>query len=136
MQFLFAHHGDQHVERLFGNAVDLFHVEQGTLGHRRDQGAVHEHVGGIAINQYAGRVEVAHQTRRGEFGIAFNELETDAEFVGDGAQQRALTGARRPLEHDVAIGGQRGDHEFELAAPADDEAHRPLGHIACGRILR
>ena len=89
-----------------------------------DQRAVDEHVGVVALGQHPGRVEVADEAGRGELGVALDELEADAELVGDGAQQRRLAGARRALEQDVAVGGQRGDDELDLAAAADDVGRR------------
>ena len=122
MQLALAHHGDEHVERLLGDAVDLLDVEQRAVAHRRHQRAVDEHVGVVAVGQHPGRIEVADEAGRGQLGVALDELEAEPELVGDGAQQRALAGARRPLEQHVAVGGQRGDHQFDLALAADDAA--------------
>ena len=48
-----------------------------------DQRAVDEHVGVVAVGQHPGRVEVADQSRRGELGVALDELEPEPELVGD-----------------------------------------------------
>jgi hypothetical protein len=44
--------------------------------------------------------------------------------MGDGAQQRALSGTRRALEEHVAIRSEGGDHQFDLASAA----HHPGEH--------
>jgi hypothetical protein len=54
---------------------------------------------------------------------------------GDRTQQRALAGTGRAFQHDVPVGRQRRDHQFELATTSDDlpeqavdEPRRPVGH--------
>ena len=120
MQLALAHHGDQHVERLLRHAVELLDVEQRAVAHRRHQGAVDEDVGVVALGQHARRVEVADQSRRGQLSVALDELEPDAELVGDGAQQRRLAGAGRTLDEHVAAGIEGGEDELELALAADE----------------
>ena len=88
----------------------------------RDQRAVDEHVGVVALGEHAGRVEVADEAGRRQLGVALDELEADAELVGDGAQQRRLAGAGRALDEDVAAGVEGGEHELELAPPPDEPA--------------
>ncbi len=63
---------------------------------------------------------MADETCRSEFRVAFDELEADAEFVGDGPQQRGLAGARRPFQQHVTVGGQGRDDEIDLTSPPDD----------------
>ena len=48
-------------------------------------GHVDEHVGRVALGEEPGGVELADQARRCQLGVAFDELETDAHSVGDGA---------------------------------------------------
>ncbi len=120
VEFALAHHGDEHVQRLLGDAVDLLDVQQRPVAQRRRERTVDEHVRVVALGHHPGRIEVADEPGRGEFGVALDELETDAQLEGDGAQQRRLAGAGRPLDEDVAVGDERGDDEFDLAATADD----------------
>ena len=87
---------------------------------RRHERAVDEHVGVVALGQHPRRVEVADQPCRRQLGVALDELEPDAELVGDGPQQRRLARARRPFEDDVAAGLERRQHELQLP-PAPDQ---------------
>jgi hypothetical protein len=66
---------------------------------------------------------VPHETGRRELGVALDELESDPELVGDGAQQRRLARARRPLQQDVASRGQ-GRYDDLLLPPAPDDPSR------------
>ena len=83
-------------------------------------GAVDEHVGVVALGEDPGRVEVPDEAGRRQLGVALDELEADAELVGDGPQQRRLAGARRALDEDVAAGVEGGEHELELPPPPDE----------------
>ena len=130
VQLALAHHRDEHVERLLGDAVDLLDVQQRAVAHRRDQRTVDEHVGVVAVGEHARRVEVADEARRGELGVALDELEAEAELVGHGAQQRALAGARRTLQQDVPVGGQRGHDQLDLPLAPDHPAEHPLEQLA------
>jgi hypothetical protein len=44
--------------------------------------------------------------------VALDELESDAQHVRDGAQERRLAGSGRPFENDVAVGVESSDDEF------------------------
>ncbi len=134
VQLALAHHGDQHVERLLRHPVELLDVQQRAVAHRGDERAVDEHVGVVALGEHARRVEVADEPRRRQLGVALDELEADAELVGDGAQQRRLAGARRTLDEDVAAGVERGEDELELAPAAPTS--RPLRRGARRRRRR
>ena len=57
---------------------------------------------------------------RCELGVALDELETDTELVGDGAQERRLARAGRALDQHVPVDGEGGDDELDLAAPPDE----------------
>jgi hypothetical protein len=120
VQLALAHHGDEDVERLLRHAVELLDVEQGALAHRRDQRPVDEDVGVVALGEHAGRVEVADEAGRGQLGVALDELEADAELVGDGAQQRRLAGAGRALDDHVAPGVEGRQDELELPLAPDE----------------
>jgi hypothetical protein len=120
VELALAHHGDQDVEGLLGDAVDLLDVQQRAVAQCRGERAVDEHVGVVALGQHAGRIEVADEAGRRQFGVALDELEAHPEFVGHGAQQRRLAGARGSFDDDVAVGDERGDDQFDLAPPADD----------------
>jgi hypothetical protein len=63
---------------------------------------------------------VADEPGGRQLGVALDELEADAELGSDRPQQRRLPRAGRPLQQDVAPGGQGGDDDLELAAAADD----------------
>jgi hypothetical protein len=76
---------------------------------------------------------VPDEPRRRELGVALDELEADPELVRDGTQQRGLARARWPLEQHVAVGGQGGDDEFDLAPPPDDAASRSTSEVAVDR---
>ena len=107
--------------RLISSTYSSEPVAQG-----RHQRAVLEDVGGVALGQHAGRVEVADEAGRRELGVALHELEADAELVGHRPQQRRLARARRSLQEDVAAGGQRRHHDLLLAPPADDPGAEPV----------
>ena len=126
MQLALAHHGDQHVERLFRDAVDLLDVQQRAVAHGRHQRAVDEHVRVIPIDQHPGGIEVADQPGRCQFGVALDELEAEAQLVGNRTQQGALAGARRALEQHVTIGGQCRNDQLDFSFAADDAAQHPL----------
>ena len=132
VQLAFTHDRDEHVERLFRDAVDLLDVQQRAIAHRSDQRTVDEHIGVVTVGEHTCRVEVTDETRRCEFGVTFHELEAEPEFVGHGPQQRALTGARRPFEQHVTVGRQRGDHQFDLTGAPDHttqhSAHQAAEH--------
>ena len=136
MQLALAHHRDEHVERLLGDPVELLDVEQRAVAHRRDERAVDEDVGVVALGEDPRRVEVPDEAGRGELGVALDELEPDAELGGDGAQQRRLAGARRALDEDVAAGVEGGEHELDLAPPPDEAVTEPIErrpHLRRGR---
>ena len=130
VQLALAHHRDEDVERLLGDPVDLLDVEQRPVPQRLDQRAVDEDVGAVALGQHPGRVEVADEAGRRQLGVALDEGEADAELVGDGPEQRRLPGAGRPLEQDVAAGGEGRDDDLQLAT----RGRRPGG--AAGRAGR
>ena len=46
--------------------------------------------------------------------------------MGDGPQEGALARTGRALQQHVAVGRERGHHQFHLADPADDAAEHPL----------
>jgi hypothetical protein len=64
-----------------------------------------------------------------KLGVALDELETQAELASDRTQQRALARARWAFEDDVPVCHQRGDHELELASPADDLTRRSFEQL-------
>ena len=134
MQLGLAHHRDQHVERLLGDPVDLLDVQQRAVAQGRDQRAVDEHVGGVAVGQHPGRVEVADQARRRQLGVALDELEADAELVGHGTQQRRLAGAGRAFQQHMATGRERGNDQLDLARAADDRDRAAIDE-RCGVVI-
>ena len=126
MDLALAHHRDQHVERLFRDAVDLFDVQQRSITHCRDERTIDEDVGVVAIGQHPCRVEVADQASRRQFGVALDEFEAEAELVGDSAQQRALARARRTFQQHMTVGGQRSDNQLDFALSPHDAAEHAL----------
>ena len=120
VQFALAHHGDQDVQRLLGHTVDLLDVQQRPVAQRRCEWPVDEDVGVVALGHDPGRVEVTDQACRCEFGVALDELEADAELVGDGTQQRRLPGAGGTLDHDVTVGDQRRHDQLDLSPATHD----------------
>ncbi len=126
MELAFAHHRDEHVERLLRHAVDLLDVQQRTLTKRRDERAVDEHVGVVAVDEHPRRVEVTDEAGGRQLGVALDELEADTQLVGDGAQERRLAGARRPFDQHVPVDGERGDDELDLTAPPDETSPEPF----------
>jgi hypothetical protein len=62
--------GDQGVERLLRDPVELLQVEKGTRAHGRQQRAVGEAGGDVALGQHLGRVVLPDQPGRGELGVA------------------------------------------------------------------
>ena len=136
VQLALAHHRDEDVERLLRHPVELLDVQQRPVTHRRDQRPVDEDVGVVPLGEHSGRIEVPDESRRRQLRVALDELEADAQLVGDGPEQRRLAGAGRPFDHDVSAGLQRGEHELELPLPPDqasgqsrqrgaDVTHRP-----------
>ena len=69
---------------------------------------------------------MADQASRRQLGVALDELEAEAELVGDSAQQRALASARRTLQQHVTVGGQCGDHQLDLPLASPDAAEHAL----------
>ena len=59
------------------------------------------------------------QPGRSQLGVALDELEAEAELVGDGAQQRALAGARRALR------AARADRRSSAATTSSTSRSRP-----------
>ena len=119
VELALAHHRDEDVERLLRHPIELLDVQQRPVTHRRDQRPVDEDVGVVPLGEHPGRIEVPDESRRRQLGVALDELEADAQLVGDGPEQRRLAGAGRPLDHDVAAGVERGEHELELPPPPD-----------------
>ena len=70
---------------------------------------------------------MADEARRRQLGVALDELEAELQLVRDGAQQRALAGAGRAFQQDVAVGVERGEDELDLAPAADDVAVETAG---------
>ena len=132
VQLAFAHHRDQHVERLFGDTVDLLDVQQRPVAQRCGQRTVDEHLGVVPLSQYARGVEVSDQTCRREFGIPLDEFESDTELFGHGAQQGRLAGARWTFEHDVAVGQQRRYDKFDFASASDDVGFDSIDELTHG----
>ena len=118
-----------------GTRLSSSTYSSGAIAHRRDERAVDEDVGVVALGEHTGRVEVADEAGRGQLGVALDELEADAELVGDGPQQRRLAGAGRALDEDVAPGVEGGQHELELAL-APDEATLQVGERRAGAADR
>ena len=69
---------------------------------------------------------MTNEARRGEFGIAFDKFESEAEFAGNGTQQRALTGARRPLEQNMTICVEGRQDQFDFALTPNDMRTQPV----------
>ena len=130
MQLALAHHRDEHIERLFRNAVDLFDIQQRAFAHCADERTIDKHIGVVSVGEHPRRVEVTNEARRGEFGIAFDKFESEAEFVGNGTQQRALTGARRPLEQNMTICVEGRQHQFDFALTTNDMRTQPVEKCA------
>jgi hypothetical protein len=120
VQLAFAHHRDEHVQRLLRHPVDLLDVEERPLSQRRHERAVDEHVRVVPVCEHSSGIEVTDQPGRCQLGVALDELEPDAELVRDRSQQRRLPGAGRPLDEHVTVGCQCRDDELDLAPAADE----------------
>ena len=136
MQLPLAHHRDQHVERLFGNPVELFDVEQRAVAEGGDERPVDEHVGVVTLGEHASRVEVADQPGGGQLGVALDELEADPELAGDRPEQRRLAGARRAFDQYVAAGVEGGEDQLELAPAPDEPAGKAVERLSRARPHR
>ena len=66
-------HGDQDVERLLGDPVELLEVEQGALPHGRQQRAVGEAGRRVPGREHLRRVVLPDQPGRRELGVALDE---------------------------------------------------------------
>ncbi len=126
VEFTLTHHGNQHVERLFGNPVEFLDVQQRPVLQRSGKWTGNEDVRVISLAQHAGRVEVTNEARRREFGIALNKLETNVHLASDTAEQGRFAGAGRALDQNVAVGVDRGDHELDFADAADHTGPQPV----------
>ncbi len=122
-----GHHGDQHVQRLLGDPVDLLDVEQRTLTERPHQRAVDEHVGRVALAEDAGGIEVADQPGRRQFGVALDELEP---WPVSAAMDRSRVDLPVPggPSNDVTVGERGCDDQFDLSSarpPARSDRREP-----------
>jgi hypothetical protein len=107
-------HGNEDVQRLLGDPVELLQVQQGTVAHGLQQRAVGETARHVAVRQHLRGVVLAHQPGRGQLGVALDEDDALAGLPGDVAQQRGLAGAGRPLDHHVPPGAERHGQNFAL----------------------
>jgi hypothetical protein len=113
-------HGDQDVERLLRNPVELLEVEQPTLPHRGEQRPVHEARRAVALGEHLSRVELPHQPGGRQFGVSFDEQDGAPVLPRDRAQQRRLTGAGRTLDDHVPAGRERDGEYLALATETDN----------------
>ena len=120
-QLALAHHGDEDVERLLRDAVDLLDVQQRAVPQRLEQRAVDEDLRAVALGEHPRRVEVPDEARRRQLGVALDEGEADAQLVGDRPEQGRLARTRRPLQQDVAAGGRA--RRRRSPAPAGGRPH-------------
>ena len=127
-------HGDEDVERLLRDPVELLQVQQPRAAHRRQQRSVDEVGRHVAAGEHGGGVVLADQPGRGQLGVALHEDDVLPHVGRDRAQQRGLAGARRPLEDDVPVRAQ-GDRE-DLALPAQPDDRRRAGGQRPPSILR
>src|SRR5262249_57594042 len=82
--------------------------------------------GGGAGGGGGGGVKRADRPGGGELGVALDDLDPDAELVGEGPQQRRLAGAGRPFQEDGASGGERGHDDLQLPPPPDAPPGEPV----------
>jgi hypothetical protein len=118
--------GQQRIQGVLRRPVELLDVEEAALPHGRHQRPVHEVLGAVVLAQHPRGVVVADQLGGGQVGVALDEQQRDAPFGGDRPQQRGLAGARRPLQQDVAAGGDGGQQQIQLAAAADEVGRDPV----------
>ena len=121
-------HGDQDVERLFRDPVELLQVQQCAGPHCPQQRAVSEGGGYVPAGEHLGRIVLSYQTCWREFRVAFREHHGLARMTGYIPQQRGLAGARRPLDHHVPAGFQCDRQD--LAFPAEPDNGRPAAQRA------
>ena len=117
VQLALRHHGDEHVERLLGDPVELLDVEQPAAAQRGDQRPVDEDLLDVAVGQHPRGVEVPDQPRGGQLGVALDEQERDVPGGRDRAQERAS--CRCP----AAPPARRGRRSRALPAAARPRAH-------------
>jgi hypothetical protein len=131
-QLALAHHGDEHIERLLGDAVDLLDVEQAARPERLDERAVDEDVRVVALGQHLRGVEVADEPGGGQLGVALDEEERGVPAARHGPEKRGLPRAGRAFEHHMRPGVERGDEQFCLAFAPEHrgqvERRSPSGH--------
>jgi len=112
--------GDEDVEGLLGDPVELLEVEQRALPHRGGQRTVGPGLRAVADAHDQRRIVMAEQPRRSQLGVALHELHPPPRCGGDRSQQRRLASPGRAVEdHVAALLEGDGDH-FGLAAEADD----------------
>jgi hypothetical protein len=115
-----GHDGEQDVDGLFRDPVELLDVQQPAVAHGPDQRPVGEVLRPVALLEHQRRVEGADQAGRGQLGAALDQHELGVPGRRDLPQQGGLAGARRALEQDVGARRERGSHQLELAlAPYD-----------------
>ena len=120
MDLPFRQGGDEDVEGLLGNPVELLDVEQAPFPQGRDEGPFGEGLGEVAPLQHQGGVVGADEARRREFGVALDELHPPARGRGHDPQQRRLPHPGRAFEDDVAARPQRRHEHLGRAAQPDD----------------
>ena len=122
------HRGEQDVEGLLRDPVQLLDVQQPAGAQRLEQRAVLEDLRHVALGQDQGRVEVADQPGGRQLGVALDHDERDPPTGGDPAQQRRLPGARRSLQQHVGAAEQGRLQQLGLGRPVDDLRGDVRGH--------
>ena len=120
VQLAFRHHGDEEVQRLLRDAVDLLHVEQRAPPQRIDQRPVDEDRRVVPMADDLRGVEASGETGRRQLGVALDEHEVEPVRARDGAQHRRLSGARRSFEQHVSSRVEGGDDQLDFAGATDD----------------
>ena len=67
--------------------------------------------------------------RWSEFGVSFNEFETDAQLIGDGPQQGRLAHARRTFKQQVSARVQRSQRDLHLTTTAHNLTTEPSHEV-------
>src|SRR6266566_2570016 len=114
-----GHDGEQNVDGLFGDPVELLDVQQPAIAHGPHQRPVGEVLRAVPLLEHERRVEGPDEAGRGQLGAALNQDEFGVPGRRDLPQQGGLAGARRPFEQDVGARRERGPDQLQLALAPD-----------------
>src|SRR6185437_6926805 len=114
-----GHDGEQNVDGLLRDPVELLDVQQPAVAHGPYQRPVGEVLRTVPLLEHERRVEGPDEAGRGQLGAALNQDEFGVPGRRDLPQQGGLAGARRPLEQNVGARRERGPDQLQLALAPD-----------------